>query len=439
MTRYLLLLAVSLFVSSSIMAEDWPQWMGTNRDGRWSETGTISKFKDEKPNVLWRTTIGGGYTGPAVADGKVYVMDFVREEGELKNNPNGRNRLKGRERTVCLDAKTGSQLWKDEYPCVYGISYACGPRCTPTVADGKVYSLGAEGNLRCLDAKTGSLVWAKELKTDYQLGESPIWGFSSHPLVFENKLILAVGAKEGILVALDKNTGKEIWKALPAKDSGTGYCPPDVIEVGGKKQIIFWSPEELATLKPETGEVIWKKALKPSYGMSIMAPRKSGDFIFAGGIGPAGVCLKLEGDKPTEVWQGQRTVGVHPVNATPIIEDGIIYGCDQPGQLRGVELATGKQLWETFEATTKRKKTDSGSGTAFLVKNGDKYFIFNETGELIIAKLSKEKYEELSKVKILEPTGEAFGRAVVWSHPAFANKCCFARNDKEIICVSLAE
>ena len=114
-----------------------------------------------------------------------------------------------------------------------------------------------------------------------------------------------------------------------------------------------------------------------------------------------------------------------------------MYGVDRRGELRGVEFKTGKRLWQTLEPTTGDRPQNSG--TAFLTKNGDRYFIFNERGELIIAKLSKTGYEEMSRAALIEPTGEAFGRSVVWSHPAYADQSIFVRNDKELIRVSLAK
>jgi len=119
-----------------------------------------------------------------------------------------------------------------------------------------------------------------------------------------------------------------------------------------------------------------------------------------------------------------------------LIEGGILYGVDQPGPLMAVKLDSGERLWETFAPTTGGGK--ASSGTAFLVKNADRHFLFAETGHLVIARLSPRKYEEIGRAKILEPTASAFGRSVVWSHPAFANRCMFARNDTEIACVSLA-
>jgi outer membrane protein assembly factor BamB len=186
--------------------------------------------------------------------------------------------------------------------------------------------------------------------------------------------------------------------------------------------------------------------------MSIMAPRQHGDYLFAAGIGGAGVVLKLDKDKPavSVVWQEKadknvdntKGRGVYPVNMTPFIDGGVIYGVDQPGMLRAVELETGKKLWFTHKPVIGKVETEdykgSGSGTAFVVNNGDHYFLFAETGDLVIAKLSPKEYTEVSRAHLMEPTAAVFGRKVVWSHPAFANKCVYVRNDKEIACYSLA-
>jgi outer membrane protein assembly factor BamB len=177
--------------------------------------------------------------------------------------------------------------------------------------------------------------------------------------------------------------------------------------------------------------------LKPSFGMSIMSPRLADDVVFAGGIGAVSVAVQLskDGDKVAtkELWRnsGNTATSLSPINMTPLIVDGTIYGFDQPGQLRAVELKTGKRLWGTLEPLSTQKPLNSGTG--FLVKNGERYWIFNERGELILCKLNREKYEELGRAKLLEPTGPCFGRDVVWSHPAFANRCVYSRNDKEIV------
>ena len=427
-----------LVATGGAAAEDWPQWMGPRRDGRWNETGIIEKFPDAGAKVLWRTPIAGGYAGPAVAGGRVYVTDYVRTSGDGKNDFGARSESKGTERVLCLDAATGKELWKHEYACAYKISYPAGPRCTPIVAGGKVYTLGAEGNLVCLGAAKGGVVWQKELKKEYKT-DSPFWGFCGHPLVDRQKLICLVGGVGSVAVAFDKDTGKELWKALSTREAG--YCPPSLIEAGGKQQLLIWHPQSLNCLNPETGEVYWSEPLAPQYEMSIAAPVKSGDYLYTSGIGSVGLLLKLSRDKPAveAVWEGKPNTAVYCAGSTPLIDGGVIYGNDcQVGNLRAVELATGKRLWESFQPTTGGERRES-HGTVFLTKNGERYFLFSETGDLIIARLSAEKYEEISRAHILEPTGEAFGRAVVWSHPAYANKCAFIRNDKEILCVSLAK
>ena len=438
MLRVVVCILVLVSVSvSDLMAEDWPQWMGTNRDGVWNEKGISRSFKDGKAKVDWRIPVGKGYAGPAVVGDRVLVFDYQVKSGEAVNNPGSRTVLQGQERVLCLDASTGKELWKYEYDCPYEISYPNGPRCTPTIADGKVYSLGAEGYLSCLELNSGKKVWSKQLKQEYKC-ESPIWGFSGHPLVDGDKLICLVGGKGSIAVAFNKDTGKELWKALSASESG--YCPPSIIEAGGVRQLIIWDADKINGLNPETGAVYWSEGLKPSYGMSIMAPQQSGDTLYAAGIGFVGATLTLDAKKPGAkiAKMLDKKKAVFPSNVTPLIYEGTVFGCDaEQGALMAVDLKSGDRLWESFAPTTGGRR--ARHATAFLVRNEDYFYLMNDQGDLIISKLSSTGYEEKSRAHILEPTSEAFGRAVVWSHPAFAQKKCFARNDKEIICVDLAE
>jgi hypothetical protein len=181
-------------------ADDWPQWRGSERDGQWRETGIRAALPADGLPARWRAEVGGGYSGPAVADGRVYLMDYLGQDGAISNNPSQRTELSGRERVLCFDATDGRLLWKHEYDCPYAVSYACGPRCTPTVVDGVVYALGAEGNLHALDALTGKAVWAKNFKTDYG-APTPIWGFSSHPLVEGNLVICMVAGSRAVIVS----------------------------------------------------------------------------------------------------------------------------------------------------------------------------------------------------------------------------------------------
>lgn len=430
-----------LAIASGVFADDWPQWMGRNRDAVWTETGIVDKFPDGGPKVVWRTPIGSGYSGPSVVGDRVYVMDYVTTDN-IKRDNFARMRLDGDERTVCLDAESGKILWKHSYPRKYTISYPCGPRCTPTVVDGKVYSLGAEGNLSCLSAQSGSVLWSKDFIKDYK-SKTPMWGFTSHPLVDGKKLICVVGGENAEVVAFDKDDGKELWKSLSSKEPG--YCPPTIIEAGGVRQLLIWSSESLNGLDPETGKTYWTVPLAARQAMGIMAPRQNGSYLFAGAVYGTAVGLKLDSSKPavTELWRGVENMkgkGLYPMNMTPFVENGVMYGVDQPGQFRAVKIENGERLWESWKPVTgKDESRPVPCGTAFVVKNGDRFFLFNELGELVIATLGPKGYHELGRAKLLDPTGVCFGRPVVWSHPAFANKRCFARNDKEIVCVSLAK
>jgi len=422
--------------ASFASADDWNQWRGPRRDGVWRESGITSRFPESGPKILWRAPVANGYSGPAVAGGRVFVMDYLKREGDDTPNPGRKSELKGAERVHCLDSATGETVWKHEYDCDYRISYPNGPRATPTVDGQHVYTLGAEGNLHCLNVQDGSVVWHRDLKKDYGLSEAPHWGFAAHPLVDGDTLYCLVGGQGSVAVAFDKSTGKEKWRALSAKTQG--YCPPTMIEAGGTRQLLIWHPESLNSLNPETGEVYWSFAMKPAYDMSIIAPIQYDGYLFACALQGTSILLKLDPNKPsaTEVWRGK---GPHPDHNPPVIVDGYIYCVDERGQLRCFDLETGEREWESLATATNGRPANSTTG--FIVRQGDEgnqFWIMTESGNLISAELTPEGYNEIDRAKILEPTSRTGNRVVVWSHPAFANRCVFARNDREIICVSLA-
>ncbi len=434
-------------VSNCALADDWPQWLGPQRDGLWRETGIVKSFPAGGPPVRWRTPIGAGYTGPAVAGGRVFVTDRVlAKDAKNPTNPFNRGVIPGSERVLCLDEATGKVLWQHEYECPYDVSYPAGPRATPVVSGGKVWTLGTEGHLFCLDAKDGKVIWSREFKKDFN-AKTPLWGFSANPLLDGNRLICLVGGEGSVAVAFDKDTGKELWRALTAKEPG--YCPPMIFQAGGKRQLIVWHPESLNSLDPETGKVFWSEPFAVRSGLTVPTPRVLGDKLFITSFYNGPMMLKLAADKPAAevVWRGtsnneRNTDKLHAIMCTPWLEDGHIYGVCSYGQLRCLKADTGERLWETFKATGATGENGGRNDRwahAFLIKQADRFFIANEKGDLIIAKLSPQGYEEVSRAHLLEPTGNAGARPVVWSHPAFANKRAYMRNDKELICVDLAE
>ena len=429
------------------VADDWAHWMGPTGDGVYYESDIIESIPKSGLPVKWRAEIAGGYAGPAVAGGRVYLFDYVKEGGEAFNDPGRRADVSGSERLTCFDAETGNQLWRFEYVCPYSISYPAGPRCTPTVDiegvddSGRVYILGAEGDLHCLNATTGEVIWKRGFKEDFQ-AVVPIWGFSAHPLVDGDLLYCMVGGDGQTVVAFDKWTGDVRWKALSA--SAVGYCPPSITNAGGVRQLIVWHGDGVQGLDPESGKSFWTMPIKPDYEMAITRPQRDGNRMYASAIRTASVMFELNADAPgvKELWRGEPKSSVYCANSTPIFHDGVVYGTDcNDGALIAVDGETGDQLWKTFSPTKPDEKRYVRHGTAFLTRidETDRYLLMSESGELIMAKLTRDAYQELGRFKVLEPTGEAFGRSVVWSHPAYAGRTAFVRNDKELVAVDIAK
>lgn len=431
-----LLFTLILLGAARVQADDWPQWMGPRRDNVWREEGIVEKFPEGGPPILWRAEVAGGYAGPAVADGKVFVTDYVTADN-VKIANFERQTFTGVERVLCFDEATGKELWKHEYPVTYTISYPAGPRCTPSVHNGKVYTLGAEGHLFCFDVESGKIIWQKDLEKEYNT-KAALWGYAAHPLVDGDKLICVVGGEGSHTVAFDLESGKEIWRAYTSPEQG--YSPPTIIEAAGVRQLISCKPNGVSSGDPETGKEYWSVPYAATNGSIIMSPVKSGDYLYVGGYSDQSLMLKLATDKPGAeiMWGNERKHGIAPINVQPMADGDVIYGVDQNSNLMAVQVPSGERLWETMEPIAEEKGRIN-SGTAFIVRQGDRYWLFNDSGDVIIAKLSPEKYEEIDRAHIIAPTNNAFGREVVWCMPAFANKKLFVRNDAELICVDLAK
>lgn len=434
------ILLALLIVTPPGLADDWPQWLGPRRDGVWRETGIVESWPSDGPPVRWRTTIGAGYAGPAVADDRVYVTDRRLKTGASNpSNPFQRGVIPGTERVLCLDAETGRILWELEYDCPYSVSYPAGPRATPLVDGDRVYTLGTEGHLYCLKTSDGSEVWSRQFKKDYGI-ETPLWGFAAHPLLDGEQLICLAGGDGTTIVSFDKSTGRERWRALSAKEPG--YCPPMIYTAAGKRQLIVWHPEAVQSLNPETGEVYWTLPWEIRSALTVPTPRLSGENLFFTCFYNGSRMFRLTEEEPgyETLWATTKpsekdTVYLHSIMSTPFIENGHIYGVCSYGQLRCLNAETGERVWETFAATTEGEPVRWAN--VFLVKHEDRFILANEKGELILARLSPRGYEEISRSNLLEPTNSAAGRDVVWSHPAFAHRSVYMRNDREIIRVSL--
>ncbi len=415
-------------------ADDWPQWMGPQRDNVWRESGLIETFPNGGPKILWRTPVAGGYAGPAVAGGRVFVTDYVTSE-DVKVENFQRKQYTGTERVLCLEEATGKELWKHQYPVTYGISYPAGPRCTPNVSDGNVYTLGAEGNLFCFDAASGQIKWSRDLTSEYNT-KTALWGYAGHPLIDGDRLICVVGGQGSHVVAFDKRTGTELWRSLTSSEQG--YSPPTMIEAAGVRQLILFHPDGVTSVDPESGRQYWTVDYQATNGSVIMSPLQSGNLLYAAGYSNKNILIELSADQPSAavLWRDEAKTAISPVNVQPFLQGDFLYGFDQSGVLYGVELKTGKRVWESTEPLSSKRPLSTG--TAFIVKQGERFWMFNEMGVLIIAEMTPRGYHEIDRAKVIEPSNVAFGRRVVWSAPAWANQKVYIRNDHECICVDLA-
>lgn len=408
---------------------DWPQWRGVRRDGVWRESGIVEKFAGETLRTRWRVPVGPGYTAPTVANGRVYMMDFAKETA--------------RERVLCVDWKTGATQWEVAYPAAYdGFTYEAGPRAAVTVQDGRAYALGAAGNLHCLEAASGKVVWSRDLRRDYQI-RMPRWGLAAHPIVVDDLVITQIGgAGDACVIALDRATGAERWKAFPDEAS---YSPPILLEQAGRRLVVMGLGYRLVAFEPADGMLRWShEQPKSSWPIAISAPAIEGDLIFFATAHAGSYLYRLARDRHAVevVWERGRRPRtddtLSPVIPDPLVMNGLVIGVQVDGELRCLDLMTGKRQWETIEPMPK-----AWHATMHLVRageTGDRAWIFTEQGNLILARLDRSGYHELTRARLLEPTLEQGprGRAVTWAHPAFAYRHVFARSDRELVCADLS-
>ena len=427
-----------------LYANDWPEWRGLGRRGVLTETGLVETFPEDGLRVSWRTPVNSGYSGPAVASGRVFVTDAYRPDAASTAVV---------ERAMALDEQTGEVLWTYEWKTDYAglqLVYAIGPRATPTVDGDLVYVLGAMGNLFALDVESGSVRWEKDFTQDFNTAV-PSWGMSGAPLVDGDKLICLVGGEPNAkMMAFDKRTGEEIWRAL-SSDWEPGYSQPIIIEAGGVRQLIAWHPRDISSLNPETGEIYWEVRHIVDMGINPATAVWSGRYLFFtsqyGGArmlvldeATPGARVLWEGVGESDPEYGRDFNTLNSVISTPVIQGDYVYGVDGHGVLRCLEIETGRRVWET-EALIGES---TNWATAFFVRNGDRYFVNTDAGDLVIATFSPEGYHEVSRTQLIEPTHpyvrrRQSGTAVNWSHPAYANQHVVVRNDKEIVRLSLME
>lgn len=404
----LLALLVTTSTGQLLTGADWPQWRGPGRTQRWLE----KRLPDTLPSKLkprWKQPLGGGYGGISVVGNRLYVMDRQKEPREV-------------ERVLCLSVETGKTLWEHTYPVQYGkLDYGNGPRATPTVHEGKVYSMGALGHLHCLDARTGKVVWSRDTVKEFQ-GRVPTWGHACSPLIEAKTLIVQVGGEPGAcLVALDRETGKEVWRSL---DDRPGYSSPVVIETEKWRQLVYFTPQHLVGLDPGTGKRLWQVPFEGiTYDVAIA------DIVYTDGVllasnywsGSKAIRLDENGRNPEVVWEGK---DLSLLMSTPLVKGKYVYALDRFRGLKCLEMKTGKILWEGEHVTPR----DRNPQASLVWVSDDRALILNTPGELLLVELSPKGLIKKGKAQVIDRT---------WAHPGFGGGCIFARTDREIVCVPL--
>jgi outer membrane protein assembly factor BamB len=405
----------------TLPAEDWPQWRGPGREGRSTETNLLSSFPPGGLIISWRRPIGPGWSSPAVAQGRVFVSD---------SKP---FRPTAQERLHCLETATGQTLWTYSFEVAYPewafdpVSFG-GPSATPLVETDKVYMAGSSGHIHCLETRQGIVVWKVNLNDTYHV---PVLQCRPSPLIEGNLLIMAAGANPGAcLLALDKNTGQEVWKAL---DEPVSNSSPLVIEAGGKRQLIVWTGSSVTSLDPATGMTFWRERLVTSNNDAIASPVLHKNLLLISGL-----MFQLNAEEPSAsiLWPEARGVSKRILSntSTPVLSGDHVYSARSSGELVCLEAATGRQVWQTNSVT------DLKSGASIhLTPASPGMFLFNDQGELILAKLTPQGYREISRGLLVKPTSSMGNDKRAWVPPAYANGHVFARNDEEIVCADLRE
>ena len=355
---------------------------------------------------MWRKKIGQGFSGPAVSSAKLILF----------------HRLHDKELVECLDTKDGKSLWTLDYPAGYRDDFGFdeGPRATPTITGGKVFTFGAEGALCCLDFNSGKEIWNVNTKSRFQAPKG-FFGMACSPLIEGDAVLLNVGGANGAgIVALDKTSGKLLWKATEDEAS---YSSPVAATLHGRRYAFFFTRRGLVALDPSTGEVFfdfpWRPGIRES--VSAAAPLVIGDLVFLSASYQTGALLLRVKDNGVEkVWSALDALSNH--YATSVYHDGFLYGFDgrqETGQnLRCIELGSGKVRWseERF-----------GAGTVTLA--GQNLLVLRENGELVLAPASPDGFTPIGRAQIL-PNG-------VRAYPALADGHLYARSKDTLVCVDL--
>lgn len=406
---------------------DWPHWRGPGAAGFWADAPPLEQLEPGHLHPRWGVEIGPGYSAPTVADGRVIVSWRRTEPAE-------------QEVVTAVDAGTGQLLWQHAYDAEYvHVDYPLGPRAAVTQADGRAFAVGTMGHVHAFDAASGEVLWAFDARQAHGL-EVPTWGVASAPVVFEDTVIIHLGGRDGAgVVAFDAASGEERWRAT---DDRLSYASPALVETAtGEPMLLVWTGDHLTALDPASGEVWWQIGTETDRWIDfiinpVFAPTR--DQVFVGSYFQGGWLVEVgaDGREAALRWHRKgssprRTESLHSLMSPPLWLGGQLVGFDSQGELRGLDPATGDQLW-----TSEDEVMPTGTwANAYLVADPrpGHAWIVSEIGELVLARFDDGGWSELGRALLIEPATrlpQRQGTDINWSHPAFAGPAVFARNDR---------
>ena len=396
--RILPLLCLASSIASTSLADDWPNWLGPNGNNHVEPSDSFDANLDNW-KIVWEKNVGLGYSAITIANGRGYTMGH---DGDA------------RETIICFDAKTGKQIWKYSYEGdLIPKMHTGGPNASVTVSGDRLYALSKDGQAISLDANTGKEIWSTRL-TEIMDIEVPRWGFASSPYEYGDQILLSAGK----VTALDKNTGNPIWTTPDANKPG--YATPLVFKSGAKDYIAAFDSAGFSILSATNGKELDRHPITAKYDLTAATPVivDNGESIFLS-INTGSQMLSFDGKKLDTKWTAR---GLQNYASTNPLIDGTMYGIDGhvktvKSELYAVDFETGGVRW-----------TVPTFGYASMIAVGDTLLIQTEGGELVTAKANPDRYQEISRRKLLE--------GICWTHPVYANDRIYIRSEEgKLICL----
>jgi len=384
---------------AGVRAADWPQWRGPGLSGVSEETDWTHQWPPQGPPVAWKAAVGTGFSSVAVSDGRLLTM------GNEDNT----------DTVFCLDAATGKPLWKHSYECPLDDRlFEGGPTSTPTIDEGRVYTLSRQGHLFCFQAETGEILWSKNVRQEAGV-RLPGWGLAGSPLVHGDLLVLTVGEAG---TALDKKTGKLVWTSA---DKEAGYASPVPVRHGDRRLVLVPSGKFFHAVDVQTGKEAWRHRWLTNYGCNAAEPIESeGQVFLSSGYNRGSALLRLTDAEPEVVWE---TKEFQNQFSSSVLLRGYLYGIhgstDGKRALKCVEFKTGKVQW-----------SEEGFSPGSLAAAGDRLIVLGEQGELVIVEASPGGFKALARAQVLS------GKC--WTVPVLSGGRIYCRNaEGDLVCLDV--